>query len=178
MIWWRGRRPGTAGSHGSSRPGRRGLRLAPNRPIRRRNCPFPARSSGQPPRRVRAPSLQPPQNCYLVGRVPTPGVPIWSKMRIAGVLKRWLRARECGSQVADDANCLASASAAEGCAILLGHTPEALQRPSKAAPSGNAPGCQALVARVERRGQWRDYWTTVHKTKGEISNGDGSRGIS
>ena len=35
------------------------------------------------PRRVRAPGLHPPQNQHLVGRVPSPGVPISSIMRIA-----------------------------------------------------------------------------------------------
>ena len=35
------------------------------------------------PRRVRAPGLHPPQNRPLVGRVPSPGVPISSIMRIA-----------------------------------------------------------------------------------------------
>src|ERR1035438_1875662 len=34
------------------------------------------------PRRVRAPGLHPPQNRHLVGRVPSPGIPIWSIMRI------------------------------------------------------------------------------------------------
>jgi hypothetical protein len=38
------------------------------------------------PRRVRAPGLHPPQNRHLVGRVPSPGVPISSIMRIAGKL--------------------------------------------------------------------------------------------
>jgi hypothetical protein len=36
------------------------------------------------PRRVRAPGLHPPQNRPLVGRVPSPGVPTSSTMRIAG----------------------------------------------------------------------------------------------
>ena len=35
------------------------------------------------PRRVRAPGLHPPQNRPLVGRVPSPGVPIASIMRTA-----------------------------------------------------------------------------------------------
>src|SRR6266851_5590772 len=34
-------------------------------------------------RRVRAPGLHPPQNRLLVGRVPSPGFPIWSTMRTA-----------------------------------------------------------------------------------------------
>src|SRR6266568_7098131 len=39
------------------------------------------------PRRVRAPGLHAPQNRPLVGRVPSPGLPIWSIMRIA--MKNW-----------------------------------------------------------------------------------------
>src|SRR5208283_3580518 len=36
------------------------------------------------PRRVRAPGLHPAQNRCLVGRVPPPGLPVLSTMRIAG----------------------------------------------------------------------------------------------
>src|ERR1035438_6356540 len=46
--------------------------------------PLPSNSHYGPvtPRRVRAPGLHPPQNRHLVGRVPSPGVPISSIMRI------------------------------------------------------------------------------------------------
>ena len=56
-------------------------------------CTEPDRSNSHygpvTPRRVRAPGLHPPQNRPLVGRVPSPGVPIASIMRTAGRIVRW-----------------------------------------------------------------------------------------
>ena len=46
------------------------------------------------PRRVRAPGLHPPQDRPLVGRVPSPGVPISSIMRIAAIKTEFRNPKE------------------------------------------------------------------------------------
>ena len=51
------------------------------------------------PRRVRAPGLHPPQNRPLVGRVPSPGVPIASIMRTAGCSRHCIDARAARDRI-------------------------------------------------------------------------------